>query len=235
MKIPNPVHQSFEIVETADGSHTVYSPEFDEHYHSHHGALAESRHVFLGAGMKRRLEAEKSDEMRVFEMGFGTGLNALLACQFAEREGVSVHYWAVEKFPLPVELCHRLNYAELPGMEGTRKAYDSLINAAWNEEIRVNELFSLTKINGDFFETELPKSHFDLVFFDAFGSGAQPAMWEEEALGRCYEMLKPGGLWVTYAAKGSARRSMEAMGFSVERIAGAPGKREMMRATKIEK
>lgn len=235
MKIPGSVDRTFEIVETADGSHTVYSPDFDEHYHSHHGALAESRHVFLTAGMKHRLETDPSRDMRVFEMGFGTGLNALLALQFAVGQGVSVDYRAVEKFPLPVELCRGLNYPELIGMEGTRQAYESLIDAGWNERVRVNEVFSLTKINKDFFEAELPDNWFDLVFFDAFGSGAQPAMWGEEALERCYAMLKPGGLWVTYAAKGSARRAMEAMGFSVERIAGAPGKREMMRATKIVK
>ena len=225
--------EKFEIVKTADGSDTVYSPEFDEHYHSHHGALAESRHVFIGAGLDHLLRAGvEVHPVRIFEMGLGTGLNALLAWQFALDRGIPIAYTAVEKFPLPTSLCRRLNYPELPGMEATAPAFAEMLDAPWDAQFEMKDGFSLTKIHGDFLDVEMPAEHFDLVFFDAFGSRAQPRMWEEEVLQRCYEMLKPGGVWVTYASKGSARRTMEGMGFEVERIEGAPGKREMMRARK---
>lgn len=227
--------QPFEVVETADGSHTVYSADFDEHYHSHHGALAESRHVFLKSGLMYCDHGADPGVLRVFEMGFGTGLNALLALQYSRDQGIPIEYWAVEKYPLPTDLCHSLNYPTLPGMEDTDGGFRELIDAAWNIPVKLNADFSLRKIEGDFFDIELPRGRFDLIFFDAFGSRAQPDMWEELALRRCFDMLVVGGAWVTYAAKGSARRAMEAIGFDVERIPGAPGKREMMRAVKTDR
>ncbi|SRR5690554_357271 len=224
----------FEIILTADGSHTVYSPVFDEHYHSHHGALAESRHVFIDAGLRHVAPKVIGGPVRICEMGFGTGLNALLAAQFADKEGVEVEYTGVEKFPLPREIHEELNYPNLSGMEGTAETYRNLSTAPRGVRSSLSDRFHFTILEGDFFEVELPSESFDLIFFDAFGSRAQPQMWEGNVLNRCFEILAPGGVWVTYASKGSSRRAMESMGFAVERMTGAPGKREMMRATKLK-
>lgn len=222
----------FQIVKTADGSHSVYVGDFDEHYHSHHGALAESVHVYIRSGLEYFADRHNSSRIDVFEMGFGTGLNALLAARFATVQDMDIRYTTIEKFPIPEEVHRQLNYPDLPGMECSRLLYDKIYQASWGSEVLIHPRFRLKKIHGDFFETEWPRSEFDIVFFDAFGSRAQEDMWQEQAFSRCFDLMRPGAFLVTYASKGSARRHLEALGFLVERLPGAPGKREMMRASK---
>jgi tRNA U34 5-methylaminomethyl-2-thiouridine-forming methyltransferase MnmC len=220
-----------EIVFTGDGSHSLYLAEIDEHYHSHHGALQESLHVYINAGLKAALKPGVKS-IRVFELGFGTGLNALLTADFAEREQIDITFHSIEKYPVNPEALLNLNY-ETGGKIGVSKGtFDKIISAEWGKEVKIGQHFTVKKIWDDFFDYKGPESYFDVFYFDAFGHGAQSEMWGENIFGKCFDLLKPGGILVTYAAKGSARRAMESCGFNVERIEGAPGKREMMRATK---
>ncbi|MDR0750705.1 MAG: tRNA (5-methylaminomethyl-2-thiouridine)(34)-methyltransferase MnmD [Tannerellaceae bacterium] len=208
---------------TADGSHTLFVPEIDEHYHSVNGAIQESLHVFIRAGLQQAPKAE----LRVLEIGFGTGLNALLTLLYAD---IPVTYYTVELHPLPLDVIRRLNYADIlcPGQEDL---FLSLHTAAWDTPVQIGSLFTLHKIRGDGNTCALP-GEAGLVYFDAFAPGKQPGMWNPGIFRRLHEAMAGGGILVTYCAKGSVRRMMQEAGYSVERIPGPPGKREMLRATK---
>jgi tRNA U34 5-methylaminomethyl-2-thiouridine-forming methyltransferase MnmC len=211
-----------EAVRTADGSMTLYAPAFGEHYHSIHGALQESQHVFIGAGWQQMPEGPVS----VFEMGFGTGLNALLTLLAAG--GRAVRYTAVEAFPLAEDQWRRLNYADLLGGAA---AFAALHAAPWGWPVEIRPGFTLHKAacRLEEFEPELP---FGLVYYDAFAPGSQPELWTEAALARVAGWMNPGACFVTYCAKGSVRRALLAAGLQAERLPGPPGKREMLRAWK---
>ncbi|MDR2118435.1 MAG: tRNA (5-methylaminomethyl-2-thiouridine)(34)-methyltransferase MnmD [Tannerellaceae bacterium] len=216
-----------EIQPTADGSDTLFVAELNEHYHSVHGAIQESMHVFIGAGL-HSLPLPK-DRIRVLEIGFGTGLNALLTLLEAEKMTIPhIEYHAVELYPLPRELTDALHYeAQLcPGRKGV---WAALHDAPWDASTAITSRFVLHKIKGDSNCCKLPPS-IDLVYFDAFAPEKQPEMWNPEIFGALYENMADGGLLTTYCAKGSVRRMMEKAGYSVERIPGPPGKREMLRA-----
>ncbi|MDR1555626.1 MAG: tRNA (5-methylaminomethyl-2-thiouridine)(34)-methyltransferase MnmD [Tannerellaceae bacterium] len=220
-----PAHIRREIRQTADGSHTLFVPEIDEHYHSVNGAIQESEHVFIDAGL-RRLPKEK---IRILEIGFGTGLNALLTLLEAEkREKAQITYHGVERYPLPAECIAALNYEEkaCPGRKGL---FGALHTAPWDIPVRITNRFILYKIRGDSNRCELPDS-IDLVYFDAFAPDKQPEMWNQELFDTLHKHMAGGGILTTYCAKGSVRRMMEKAGYSVERIPGPPGKREMLRA-----
>ncbi|MDR1623671.1 MAG: tRNA (5-methylaminomethyl-2-thiouridine)(34)-methyltransferase MnmD [Tannerellaceae bacterium] len=208
---------------TADGSHTLFVPEIDEHYHSVNGAIQESYHVFIKAGWQ---QAPKGN-VRIVEIGFGTGLNALLTLLCAD---VPVEYYTVEPEPLPLDTIRLLNYAEIlcPGKE---ELFLALHTAAWDTPVKISSLFTLYKIRGDGNTCTLP-GNAGLVYFDAFAPDKQPGMWNPAIFRRLYEAMAEGGILTTYCAKGSVRRMMQEAGYSVERIAGPPGKREMLRATK---
>ncbi|MDR1645136.1 MAG: tRNA (5-methylaminomethyl-2-thiouridine)(34)-methyltransferase MnmD [Tannerellaceae bacterium] len=214
------------IQRTADGSHTLFIPEINEHYHSVNGAIQEARHVFIDAGL-RLLPKEK---IRILEIGFGTGLNALLTLLETEKMGKSlIEYYAVERHPLPAEVTDALNYEELicPARKGLLA---SLHTAPWDMTVRITKRFILHKIKGDSNCCELPAS-LDLVYFDAFAPDKQPEMWNQKIFDTLYSCMAEGGLLTTYCAKGVVRRMMEKAGYSVERIPGPPGKREMIRAS----
>lgn len=214
-----------EIQQTADGSHTLFVPEINEHYHSVNGAIQESQHVFIDAGL-RRLAKEK---IRILEIGFGTGLNALLTLLEAERMKISaIEYHAVELYPLPAECIAALNYEAMacPGRTGL---FGTLHATPWEIPVGITDRFILHKIRGDCRSCELPSS-VDLVYYDAFAPDKQPEMWTPEIFSLLRQRMAGGGLLVTYCAKGSARRMMQKAGYSVERIPGPPGKREMLRA-----
>jgi tRNA U34 5-methylaminomethyl-2-thiouridine-forming methyltransferase MnmC len=208
---------------TADGSHTLFIPEMDEHYHSVNGAVQESYHVFIEAGLQRM----KSSSVRVLEIGFGTGLNAFLTLLHA---GVPVEYYTVELYPLPLDVVRSLNYGKIicPGKE---ELFRSLHMAAWDMPVKITDLFTLHKIQGDSNACALP-GDIGLVYFDAFAPGKQPEMWNQDIFTKLYQSMIPNGVLTTYCAKGSVRRMMQEAGYSVERIPGPPGKREMLRATK---
>jgi tRNA U34 5-methylaminomethyl-2-thiouridine-forming methyltransferase MnmC len=214
-----------EIQQTADGSHTLFIPEINEHYHSVNGAIQESVHVFIGAGLRQL----PKDKIRILEIGFGTGLNALLTLLEAEkREKSQVEYYAVELHPLPAECIAALNYEEKACPERTG-LLESLHSTPWDIPVSITNRFILHKIKGDCQCCELPSS-IDLVYFDAFAPDKQPEMWNQKIFNTLHACMAEGGILTTYCAKGSVRRMMQKAGYSIERIPGPPGKREMLRA-----
>ena len=219
------------IVKTADGSTTIQITEWNEQYHSMHGAVQEAQHVFLKTGLDHFISKSALEQINILEIGFGTGLNAFLTCIAADEKGVVINYEGVEAFPVSAEEIEQLNYVELTGENKYEKAFAKMHAVAWGglEEITPN--FKLKK-RQQTFETITDKDQYHLIYFDAFGARVQPELWEENIFKIMFTALKEGGVLVTYAAKGSVRRAMQSVGFFVERLPGPPGKREMLRATK---
>lgn len=227
----NPIkYISPEIIPTGDGSNTLRLKELNETYHSTHGALQESMHVFIRQGIKH-LRSKGVQKLRIFEMGFGTGLNAFLSLiETITDSDLTLEFHSIEKYPVLPEVIENMEYELLDSLEGYKKEFKQIIHAPWNENNRITDRFHLHKMEGDFFRMDVLGSNFDLIFYDAFGARAQEEMWTVEAFKICAGLMKPGGLLVTYASKGSARRALKEVGFDVEKIPGPPGKREMMRA-----
>lgn len=212
-----------ELQKTADGSHTLFIPEMNEHYHSVNGAIQESRHIFINAGLR----AVTKDRLRIFEVGFGTGLNAFLTLKEVETEYPrQIDYYSVELYPLDAALVRSLNYAELVWPQ-RKELFLSLHTADWDREVSISDRFTLHKIQGDSHTCELP-DEIDLIYFDAFAPEKQPDMWNLEIYERLYAHTAPGGIIVTYCAKGEVRRGMQAAGFKMSRLPGPPGKRHML-------
>ncbi|MEL6670696.1 MAG: tRNA (5-methylaminomethyl-2-thiouridine)(34)-methyltransferase MnmD [Bacteroidota bacterium] len=218
--------QSISHVVTKDGSSTLYAPRFDEHYHSRHGAMQESQHVFLKMGWDAL--AEDLQEVRLLEMGFGTGLNAWLTRQVCAPR--KLHYVGLEAYPLEEKLWRTLNYGQ-EGGGAMDEALEQLHRAPWEEAVALDDHFTLEKREVDLLAFD-PDQSFHLVYFDAFAPLAQPELWTEEVMQKLYQMMEPGGIWVSYCAKGDVRRALQAAGFTVEKLPGPPGKREMLRAIK---
>lgn len=216
------------IVHTADGSKTIQLPQWGEQYHSMHGALQEALHVFIGMG----LHQFENRPLELLEVGFGTGLNALLTLLEAPGRKLSIRYTGLEAYPVAAEEWRQLNYPELLETEEDAQHYfEALHTTPWGDDVLLTPSFTLRKLQVDIrtFESE-PK--YDLVYFDAFGARVQPELWTANVFGNMFRTLRPGGSLVTYAAKGSVRRAMQQVGFQVERLPGPPGKREMLRASK---
>ncbi|WP_106831736.1 tRNA (5-methylaminomethyl-2-thiouridine)(34)-methyltransferase MnmD [Parabacteroides pacaensis] len=211
---------------TADGSHTLYIPEIEEHYHSINGAVQESRHVFINAGWKQI----SKEEIRILEIGFGTGLNAFLTLLETLDTTKKVTYSLIELYPLERNLIEALNYPEIICPDKQALFY-ALHDAPWNCLTPITSTFTVDKIKGNSNTCELPKA-IDLVYFDAFAPDKQPEMWNQEIFNKLYAHSNPKGILTTYCAKGSVRRMMQSAGYAVERIPGPPGKREMLRASK---
>ena len=216
-----------ELKLTADGSHTLYVAALDEHYHSHFGAVKESRHIFINAG----LATIDSERVRILEVGFGTGLNALLTALYAEEHKLQVSYTALEKYPLGQSVIDTLNYGSLTG-PGGQEAFEAIHKAPWGVEAKTNDWFTLKKIESDL-TTDNAEGIFDLVYFDAFGPDKQPEMWSEEVMGRITAVTQSGTVLVTYSAKGTLKRMLRSMGYEVSLLPGPPGKRVMTRAVKL--
>lgn len=217
-----------EVIQTDDGSSSLFVPNLNETYHSRHGALREAIHVFIENGMHDALKYFSS--LRIMEIGFGTGLNAWLTCKESRLRNMKVHYTALEPYPLEKEIYTQLNYADKSD-DIQREMYDQLHQAKWNEDEQIKELFTLQKVSESLQHYSTNKK-FDLVYYDAFGPPAQPEMWEKQVFEKIYGMMAQSGILVTYCAKGQVRRDMQACGFEVERLQGPPGKREMLRARK---
>jgi len=216
-----------ELILTEDGSNTLYVPEIDECYHSSHGAIQESRHIFIEAGLKHC----SKKEIKVLEIGFGTGLNAFLTLIEAEGSSKKIHYTSLEKYPVEIEKALQLNYPEELSPEN-RNVFEKLHTSEWNQDIQINSSFKLKKTVADF-TCYMFDDQFDVVYFDAFSPEKQPEMWSEELFKKIYDHCHPEAILTTYCAKGVVRRAMQAAGFTVERLAGPPGKREMLRGQKI--
>ncbi|UNY97384.1 tRNA (5-methylaminomethyl-2-thiouridine)(34)-methyltransferase MnmD [Zhouia spongiae] len=220
------------IIQTADGSSTIFIEDWDEHYHSKHGAIQEAYHVFIKMGLYHYIESQKPEnEVNVLEIGFGTGLNAFITFLEAEKNNLSIQYDGVEGYPVSSDEVSQLNYVELLENKGFKEQFQAMHDGPWEKYIQLSEAFRLKK-RKQFFNEIDDNEVFDLIYFDAFGARVQPELWTEEIFQRMHNALKPGGVLVTYAAKGSVRRAMIASGFSVEKLPGPPGKREMLRATR---
>jgi tRNA U34 5-methylaminomethyl-2-thiouridine-forming methyltransferase MnmC len=218
------------IYVTADGSHSVELPGQNLSYHSRHGAIRESEHVFIRAGLLRLMDMLPGKEpVNVLEIGFGTGLNAFLTALRAGTSGRQIRYTAIEKFPLEEIETSQLNY---PAILGSPEIFRAIHAAAWNQMQAITPFFELEKIRCAVSDFISPANH-HLVYFDAFDPAAQPEIWTEEIFRKMYDCMLPSALLVTYSSKGSVRRALQQAGFSVEKLPGPQGKREIVRAGKL--
>lgn len=223
------------IITTADGSKTIHIEDWNEQYHSIHGALQEAEHVFIKHGLHHTLNLQKGNDkspkqLSLLEIGFGTGLNAYLTFLEAEKNQVTVHYEGIEAYPVSIEEIEQLNYSNLKH-NPSEAIFKQLHLTPWETKLNLTPFFELKK-RQQFFKDITDIEAFNLIYFDAFGARVQPELWTEAVFCIMFKALKPQGTLVTYAAKGSVRRAMQAVGFKVERLPGPPGKREMLRATK---
>jgi len=218
-----------ELRETADGSMTIYLPEMDEHYHSYHGALQEAKHVFIVNGIER---FPKKDTITVFELGLGTGLNALLTAIWAERNQQKVAYFGLEAFPVETEMNFAMKHDSLITDYQSNDLFSKIVLAPWEAKTEISAYFQLCKCQSKI-QSLLIEQKFDIIYFDAFGPRAQEEMWDFEILKKTTSMLNPDGLFVTYCAKGQLKRDLKTLGLKVETPPGPPGKREMTIAWNI--
>ena len=220
------------LIVTKDGSHSVAIPDLEVSYHSVFGAVQESLHVFIESGLKHWVNQHPTaGRCVIFEMGFGTGLNALLSVIEAERLQRRLIYEAVEAFPLEDSITQKLNYCEALKEPSWQPVFESLHSSEWDKEQKITDLFSLKKIHAPLADYT-PTGPINIIFYDAFAPAAQPELWTKEVFENMLNMLAPDGMLVTYCSKGDVRRALLAAGFSVEKIPGPPGKREMIRARK---
>lgn len=215
-----------EIIITSDGSTSINLPELNEQYHSKKGAINEAYHVFIRMGLDLF-----SDDISILEIGFGTGLNAFITYLESERRQLNINYVGVEAYPVLPEEVVLLNYVPQLKAENYKYKFEKMHAVSWEENHEISHTYTLTK-RKQLFEDINDENAFNLIYYDAFGSRVQPDLWEEGIFEIMFKALKDNGVLVTYAAKGSARRAMQKVGFTVERLDGPPGKREMLRATK---
>lgn len=216
-----------EIIRTLDGSTTIHLEEWNESYHSKHGAIQEAKHVFI----KNGLSLFENNPVSILEIGFGTGLNAFITFLESQQKKQSIDYVGVEAYPVSAEEVLAMNYVEELEASEFYNIFEKMHKTEWDNKIEICDQFSLTK-RKQFFDEIDDLEAFDLIYFDAFGYRVQPELWSTEIFQKMYNSLKPNGVLVTYAARGVVKRSMISVGFTVEKLAGPPGKREMFRATK---
>lgn len=216
-----------EIITTKDGSSTIHLPEWDEHYHSKHGAIQEAYHVFIRHG----LEMFQDREISILEIGFGTGLNAFITFLEGPKLNLNISYDGVEAYPVDEKEVEKLNYIAQLNAHQHSSVFKSFHKLSWNDLHQLTTDFRLKK-RKQYFNEICDKDTFDLIYYDAFGARVQPELWTEELFKKMFFALRTGGILVTYSAKGSVRRALIGVGFKVEKLPGPPGKREMLRATK---
>ncbi|MDE5574481.1 MAG: tRNA (5-methylaminomethyl-2-thiouridine)(34)-methyltransferase MnmD [Bacteroidales bacterium] len=221
---------SLEIQQTQDGSHTLYWKERNEHYHSVHGSVQEARKVYIETALVPALEACSGSAARVFEMGFGTALNAALTLQEANQRQTVVEYTAIEAFPLPEDIWQKFNYPQQIGLDPAlfealhRQAFDALPHS-------ITPFFTLTKIKGEMQTAALPQNFFHAIYYDAFAPSVQPELWQPEIFMKLRQAAAKPCFLSSYCAQGQFRRNLQAAGFAVERLPGPAGKREITRGT----
>lgn len=220
---------SLEILVTSDGSHTLRNTDLNETYHSVHGALQESKHVFIANGLNYFVQKHQQKNISVLEVGFGTGLNALLAWEYAEQQRVHIEYSSLEPFPLADDLWRKLNYGQLLK---DADQFAALHEAGWGTKKMLSPEFTLFKLQATLEKANVNRDAYDVVFFDAFAPSVQPELWMIESLKKVVTSLRHGGVFVTYSAKGQLKRDLSALGMVVETLPGPPGKNEMTRALK---
>jgi tRNA U34 5-methylaminomethyl-2-thiouridine-forming methyltransferase MnmC len=219
--------EGIQLITTADGSHSLINIALQETYHSQHGAVQESKHVFIREGLDYYVQTTGKRALKIFEVGFGTALNAWLTLQRCKELGCKIYYSSIESFPLQADIWQALNYVG----ENERKYFQALHTSAWNTDVIISEEFILNKIN-DTLQHAAVAFGYDLIYFDAFAPNKQPEMWELPILKKVTDALVDGGIFVTYCAKGQLKRDLKSLGLHVETLAGPPGKKEMVRAKK---
>lgn len=216
-----------EVRLTSDGSSTIYLPDWDENYHSTHGAIQEAKHVFL----KHGLDAVTASEISILEVGFGTGLNCFLTFLEAQKKNLKIDYVGAEAYPVTKDEFLKLNYISELKAANFKVDFEEMHTCTWGEKHLISTEFSLIK-RKQFFKDIADVQQFDLIYFDAFGAEYQPELWTAAIFKKMFVALKNNGILVTYSAKGSVRRAMQEVGFSIEKLVGPPGKREMLRGIK---
>lgn len=220
------IMNKIELITTKDGSHSIYVPELNETYHSTNGAIREAELVFIQYGLLDR----GLSEIELLEIGFGTGLNAFLTLTECSKKQIKVNYTGIELYPVAIDKALQLNYPEMIE-DSERESFEQLHQLSWGETHQLTDYFSFTKLKADFIELEINQM-FDVIYFDAFGPDKQPEMWQKELFNKLYRQAKNGAFITTYSAKGDVRRAMQAAGFTMEKLSGPPGKREVLRGRK---
>lgn len=216
-----------EIIKTDDGSVTIHIPEMDECYHSKFGAIQEAEHVYIQNG----LALFNDNDISILECGFGTGLNAFMTFLEAQKANQKINYTGVEAYPVSEGEIAQLNYVEELGAQDNKDFFVKMHSAPWSTEVKISANFVLTKRQQRFQEID-DENRYDLVYYDAFGYPSQPELWTEDIFKRMYTALKPNGILITYACRGVIKRAMIAAGFTVKKLPGPPGKREILQAVK---
>lgn len=219
---------SIKIIITEDGSHSLYDEQLNETYHSTRGALGESKHVFIEAGLSHWSSLNQKKEIRILEVGLGTGLNAFLTAEYADKHNLSVQFQSLEPFPIEKEVYEKLKFSN---SENEKVLLQKIHESGWENKVEISRNFELNKTTSKL-EDFSALAHFNIIYFDAFAPSKQPEVWSQENIYKCYELLESGGILTTYCAQGRFKRNLVAVGFEVETLQGAMGKKEMVRATK---
>ncbi len=217
-----------QLIITKDGSHSLFSQKHGVSYHSKYGAIQETQHVFINAGFQHKTP---TTSLSILGIGFGTGLNAFMTFLESKKQEINVNYIGVEAYPLSMETINEFNFSEI--LKEEESAFQKMHELNWEKSHALNDHFQLTKMKMMIEDIDF-KNQFDLIYFDAFGPGSQPELWEEPILQEMYDALRVDGVLTTYCAKGSVKRGLKKVGFTIEALPGPPGKREMTRATKME-
>lgn len=220
------------LLQTADGSHTIRNEELNETYHSIHGAIQESDHVFIKNGLHFLLRRRRPSSIKILEVGLGTGLNAMLTALDKNSSGIDIVYDAIENLPLPNSLTDQLNYSEHLGGQEANLLLKSLHTSPWEESTPITSHFKLQKICADIQSVELQQAHYDLVYYDAFAPSKQPDVWSLSVLSNVIRAIVEGGILITYCARGQFKRDLQSLSMTVESLSGPVGKWEMVRATR---
>ncbi|MCD4698268.1 MAG: tRNA (5-methylaminomethyl-2-thiouridine)(34)-methyltransferase MnmD [Bacteroidales bacterium] len=222
---------AIKLITTDDGSHSLINTEIDEVYHSHYGAITESKHIYINAGFNYVME--KQSQINILEVGFGTGLNAFLTYLRSKITNIPVLYYALEPFPVPNEIISTLNYPQILAQDETT-IFKKLHEAKWDVKTFISKKFIFLKIKEPVESVELPNNFFHLIYFDAFAPDIQAEMWRDEIFKKMSKSSKKDGVLVTYSTKGAVKRNLVKAGYKIEKIPGPPGKREVLRADLIK-
>lgn len=218
------------IIETSDGSNSISSKKYNASYHSLHGAIEESMHIFISAGIYYKFR-QGLKKLKIFEMGFGSGLNAFLSVVAAQKHEIEIEYHSIELHPLKAEIYKSLNFHTfIPDAKYSQLM--QLHECPWEETCAINDHFSIKKIHGDLHSVEL-NDHYDLIYYDAFAPSSQPQLWEEEIQRKLYGILKAKGALLTYCAQGKFKRTLKTIGYELDSLDGPGRKHEMTRAVKV--
>jgi tRNA U34 5-methylaminomethyl-2-thiouridine-forming methyltransferase MnmC len=233
MNIPNSGEREVKLIETEDGSHSLYVPSLNETYHSFHGAIRESRYVFIKEGLINWMALNNKPKVRILEVGFGTGLNALLTLDYAQSNKTAILYHTLEPYPLKEDVVRLLNYPSLLHSPALEEHFNALHLAPWDCPNPLTPTFMLQKHQRRLEDFVADPESFDIVYFDAFAPNKQAELWTIDMLEKVFKFLAAKGIIVTYCAKGQLKRDLKSLGFEVETLPGPPGKKEMVRGVKL--